>query len=79
MSKLKTLRLEAGLSQKQLAEKAGCNLRMLQYYEQGIKNLDHARLDILLKYCLALDCNLVDLIEDPQYLALLNRYDFGEI
>lgn len=75
MRKLKELRLEAGLSQSQLAEKAGTNVRVLQHYEQGTKNFDHARIDILVKYCLALDCKLSDLIEDPEYVELLKKYE----
>lgn len=75
MKKLKEMRLAAGLSQSQLAEKAGTNIRVLQHYEQGSKNFDHARIDILLKYCLALDCKLSDLIETPEYLELLSQYE----
>lgn len=75
MKKLKEMRLAAGLSQSQLAEKAGTNIRVLQHYEQGSKNFDHARIDILLKYCLALDCKLSDLIETPEYLELLKQYE----
>lgn len=75
MKKLKEMRLAAGLSQSQLAEKAGTNIRVLQHYEQGSKNFDHARIDILLKYCLALNCKLSDLIETPEYLELLSQYE----
>ena len=38
-SKLQTKRLEAQMSQSQLAAAAGINGRMLQYYEQGAKDL----------------------------------------
>lgn len=75
MKKLKQLRMAAGLSQSQLAEKAGLNVRVLQHYEQGTKNFDHARIDILLKYCIALNCKLSDLIENPEYLELLKKYE----
>lgn len=75
MKKLKEYRIAAGLSQSQLAEKAGTSLRMLQYYEQGYKNLDNARIDILIRYCIALNCKLSDLIENPEYLELLNQYE----
>ena len=37
-SKLQTKRLEAQMSQSQLAAAAGINGRMLQYYEQGAKD-----------------------------------------
>lgn len=75
MKKLKQLRMAQGLSQSQLAEKTGLNVRVLQHYEQGTKNFDHARIDILLKYCLALNCKLSDLIENPEYLDLLKKYE----
>lgn len=75
MKKLKQLRMATGLSQSQLAEKAGLNVRVLQHYEQGTKNFDHARIDILLKYCIALNCKLSDLIENPEYLDLLKKYE----
>lgn len=75
MKKLKEKRMAAGLSQSQLAEKAGLNVRVLQHYEQGTKNFDHARIDILLKYCIALNCKLSDLIESPEYLELLKQYE----
>ena len=75
MKKLKEKRIAAGLSQSQLAEKAGVNVRVLQHYEQGTKNFDHARIDILLRYCLALNCKLSDLVENPEYLALLKQYE----
>lgn len=43
-SKLQTKRLEAQMSQSQLAAAAGINGRMLQYYEQGAKDLSGAKL-----------------------------------
>ena len=75
MSKLKDLRLKKGLTQQQLAMKANTNVRVLQHYEQGFKNFNHARLDILLKYCLALECKLSDLLDDPSILDLLKKYE----
>lgn len=74
-NKLKLKRLEKGLSQAKLAEKAGTNVRVLQHYEQDYKNFNHARLDTLLKYCLALECKLSDLIDDHEILDLLNKYE----
>ena len=75
MSKLKEMRQKASLTQVQLAETAEINLRVLQHYEQGSKNFDHARLDTLLKVCLALDCKLVDVIESQDYVDLLHKYE----
>lgn len=72
--KLKEMRQAAGLSQSQLAEKTGLNVRTLQHYEQGSKCFDHARLDTILKVCLALGCQLEDVIENKEYLDLLKRF-----
>lgn len=75
MKKLKEVRLAKGLTQKQLADSANINIRVLQHYEQGTKNFDHARLDTLLKICLALDCKLADIIENEEYIDLLHKYE----
>lgn len=71
--KLKEKRLAQKLSQAKLAEKTGLNIRTIQHYEQGSKNFDHARLDTILKICIALDCSLEDIIEDSATLKLLQK------
>lgn len=75
MSKLKTMRQAKGLSQSQLAEKANMNVRTLQHYEQGSKIFDHARIDTILRVCLALSCKFEDIIENQGYLDLIRRYE----
>lgn len=74
MSKLKTMRQAAGLSQSQLAEKANLNVRTLQHYEQGSKIFDHARIDTILRVCLALNCKFEDVIENQEYIDLIKRH-----
>jgi transcriptional regulator with XRE-family HTH domain len=74
MSKLKTTRQAKGLSQSQLAEKANMNVRTLQHYEQGSKVFDHARIDTILRVCLALNCKFEDIIENQEYIDLIKRY-----
>lgn len=71
--KLKEMRQSRGLSQSQLAEKTGINVRTIQHYEQGSKNFDHARIDTILKCCIALNCKLEDLIENEEYVELINK------
>ena len=66
--RLKTLRRAAGISQTQLAAAAGLNARMVQYYEQGVKDLNAAKLQTL-------NCTLSDLITDPDVLELLTVYE----
>lgn len=71
--KLKEMRKARGLSQAQLAEKTGINVRTLQHYEQGSKNFDHARVDSILRVCIALDCKLEDIVENPEYVDLIRK------
>lgn len=71
--RLKEMRQAAGLSQTQLAEKAGMSLRTLQHYEQGSKDFDHARIDTILRVCLVLNCKLEDIIENPEYIEMLKK------
>lgn len=73
VKKLKEMRQSRGLSQSQLAEKTGINVRTIQHYEQGSKNFDHARIDTILKICLALNCKLEDVIENQQYIDLIKK------
>lgn len=74
MTNLKALRLEIGLTQSQLSEKTGLNIRTLQYYEQGVNKIDNARLDTILKLCIALQCEIDELIEDKNLVSLYTKY-----
>lgn len=70
MNKLKEMRLQRGFTQSKLAEQTGINVRLIQHYEQGTKNFDHARLDTIMKLCKALDCKISDILEDENYVSL---------
>lgn len=74
---LQRLRQEAGLSQSQLAKAAGINARVLQNYEQGIRDISGAKLATLLKICIALGCELKDIITDSETKELLDKYKSG--
>lgn len=63
MSKLKTIRESKEISQSKLSEISGVNLRTLQYYEQGYKDINKAQGITLLKLSQALDCTIEDLLE----------------
>lgn len=75
MNKLKAKRLKAGMSQSQLADKADLNVRTIQHYEQGSKNFDHARIDTIFKVCLALNCKFEDVVENQDFIDLLDQYN----
>ena len=62
IQRLKRLRMYAGLSQKELADNSGIPLRTIQQYEQGQKDLSHARADSVVRLARALYCEVEDLI-----------------
>ena len=60
---LHNLRKASGLTQKELAELAGVNLRTLQQYEIGSKDINKASGRTINSLALALHCNFYDLME----------------
>lgn len=60
---LKELRNEAGLSQSQLSEKSGVNLRMIQKYENQDRDIRKASGETLQKLATTLGCQMEDLMK----------------
>lgn len=60
---LKRIRDDRGLSQTKLAEESGVNVRMIQHYEQGVKDLNRAQAITVHRLAQALDCKVEDLLE----------------
>ncbi|MCC8139517.1 MAG: helix-turn-helix domain-containing protein [Lachnospiraceae bacterium] len=60
---LQAQRKRTGFTQKQLAEKANVNLRTLQQYELGAKNINKASFQTVMALCNALDCRAEDILE----------------
>lgn len=63
MTNLKRIREATGLSQAKLAEVSGVNKRMIQYYEQGVKDINAAAALTLYRLAQALGCTVEDLLE----------------
>lgn len=61
-TKLQRQRKYCGYSQRQLAEKAGVNLRTLQQYENGAKDLSKASVGTVLSLANALGCTVSALV-----------------
>lgn len=61
--KLKEIRIARGMTQAELAERSGVNLRMIQYYEQGYKNINTAEAMTVLHLADALQCEVRDILE----------------
>lgn len=62
MSKLKQIREEKNISQAKLAEVSGVSLRMIQHYEQGVKDINKAQSITLYRVANALACKIEDLL-----------------
>ena len=62
-TKLQTVRKAVGLSQKELSEKSGVTLRMIQQYEQRAKDINKATASNLFALAGTLDCKAEDLLE----------------
>lgn len=70
---LQDMRKKAGLSQSELAAVSGVKLRTLQQYENGARNINGAKLDIICTLALALNCKVYDIIEDEQLKIKLKK------
>ena len=62
-SKLQMLRKNSGYSQRELAELSGVNVRMIQQYEIGAKDINKAAGTTLLTLARILGCEVDDLLE----------------
>lgn len=74
-TKLKALRVASGHTQLEVATKAGINVRVYQFYEQGNKPIEGAKMETLVKICLVLNCKLDEIIEDQNLVELLKEYE----
>lgn len=63
MKNLQRIRNERGLTQKQLADKSNVQLRMIQNYEGGQRNINGAAGMTLYRIAEVLGCEIKDLLE----------------
>lgn len=70
---LKTIRESRGITRQQLSELSGVNVRMIERYEQGERDINGAKLKTLLKLCKTLGCELKDIVDDEETIELLNN------
>jgi len=70
MTNLKEKRKSIGATQSQIAERSGVNIRMIQHYEQGSKDINKAEALTVLNLSIALGCNVEEILEieaDPTH------------
>lgn len=59
---LKELRIKKRLTQKELAQKAGLSVRLIQKYEQNVQDLNQVYAITIYKLAKVLDCSYEDLL-----------------
>ena len=72
---LKELRESRGLSRREVSQLSGINLRSLQDYEQGHKQIISAKGETLYRLSLALGCTIEDLLDSSFVEVEVNRAD----
>ena len=63
-SNLKRIRKSKDLTRQELADKSNISINMIIKYENGERDIDKSTLDTLTKLAIALNVNLVDILED---------------
>jgi transcriptional regulator with XRE-family HTH domain len=58
------MRTDKGMSQSQLAEASGVNVRLIQAYEQGYKDINKAQVITVLQLAEALECDVYEIINN---------------
>lgn len=66
MNNLKYIRNKKGMTRKELSEKSGINIRTIEGYELGYRDVEMAYIDTLLSLSIALDCKISDLLENEE-------------
>lgn len=62
MNNLKSIRESAAMTQKELADLSGVNVRSIQAYESGLRDLSGASVSVVYSLARALGCKIEELI-----------------
>lgn len=62
---LKLARIRAGLSQKELASLSGVPIKSIGNLEQGRRDINRCRVDIVYRLASALGCDMLDILNLP--------------
>lgn len=65
VSKLKLMRIKRGIKQAELSARSGVPLKCIGNYEQLRRDINRARVDIVYRLALALECQIEELLEKP--------------
>ena len=62
MNNLKMIRLSRDMTQRDLSEKSGVSIHMIQFYEQGVRDINRAEALTVYKLSQVLGCRMEDLL-----------------
>lgn len=62
-SRLKFIREKRDMTQAELATRSGVNLRSIQNYEQGFKDINGAKVTTVLALADALECDVYEIVQ----------------
>lgn len=71
--KLQSMRKSKGMTQKELAEKSGVPQRTIEHYENQIRRINGAKIEVLVNLAEALDCKIYDIMENKELINKLKR------
>lgn len=63
MTNLQQKRKDARYTQRELATRSGLSIRTLQYYEQGVLDINKASASTVYRLALALGCEMPELLD----------------
>ena len=72
---LKEIRRKKKLSQSELSAVSGVSIKTLQKYENGERDINNGLLINIIKICLALDCNISDILPDGETKKMCRKYE----
>ena len=62
-SNLRKMRKKKNITQEELSKKSGVSARTIRAYEEKSREIDKATMSILVDLCIALDCDISDILE----------------
>lgn len=68
ISNLEKTRVARGMTQQQLSEKSGVSIYTIQAFERLARNINGTGIEHLLDFCIALECQIEDIIEDSDVI-----------
>lgn len=74
INNFKRLRIQSGMTQKELSDALGMSIHTLRSYERGSRDFDSTDIGTFLRTCLELNCEVPELLESNDAIQLWSQY-----